>query len=54
VTPPAPVGGSAHLVVIPATWLGFVFGARVTGVATLALVPGLVPSGRASPPPSER
>jgi len=42
-----PAGGSALLVVIPAMWLGFVYGVRgavVTGLATVALVmvPGLV------------
>jgi two-component system, OmpR family, phosphate regulon sensor histidine kinase PhoR len=42
-----PQGGSALLVVIPALWLGFVFGVRgavVTGVATALLmtIPGLV------------
>ena len=42
-----PVGGSALLVVIPALWLGFVYGVRgavVTGVATvlLVMVPGLI------------
>jgi two-component system, OmpR family, phosphate regulon sensor histidine kinase PhoR len=42
-----PVGGSALLVVIPALWLGFVYGVRgavVTGLATVALivVPGLL------------
>ena len=41
-----PLGGSALLVVIPALWLGYVYGVRgavVTGVATIALVmvPGL-------------
>ena len=36
-----PVGGSALLVVLPALWLGFVYGVRgavITGVATFALV----------------
>jgi two-component system phosphate regulon sensor histidine kinase PhoR len=42
-----PVGGSALLVVIPALWLGYVYGVRgavVTGLATIALlvVPGLL------------
>ena len=42
-----PVGGSALLVVIPALWLGFVYGVRgavITGVSTLLLVmvPGLI------------
>ena len=42
-----PVGGSALLVVIPALWLGFVYGVRgavVTGTATvlLVMVPGLL------------
>ena len=41
-----PLGGSALLVVIPALWLGFVYGVRgavITGVATvlLVMVPGL-------------
>ena len=42
-----PVGGSALLVVIPALWLGYVYGIRgavITGLATVALVmvPGLI------------
>jgi two-component system, OmpR family, phosphate regulon sensor histidine kinase PhoR len=42
-----PVGGTALLVVVPALWLGYVYGARgaaLTAVATLGLVtvPGLV------------
>ena len=42
-----PVGGSALLVVIPALWLGFVYGVRgavITGVSTvlLVMVPGLI------------
>ena len=42
-----PMGGSALLVVIPALWLGFVYGIRgavITGVSTvlLVMVPGLV------------
>ena len=42
-----PVGGSALLVVIPALWLGYVYGVRgavVTGLGTVALivVPGLL------------
>ena len=42
-----PVGGSALLVVIPALWLGFVYGVRgavVCGVATVVLlvIPGLL------------
>ena len=42
-----PLGGSALLVVIPALWLGYVYGVRgavITGVATVALVmvPGLL------------
>ena len=42
-----PVGGSALLVVIPALWLGFVYGVRgavFTGVSTvlLVMVPGLI------------
>jgi len=42
-----PMGGSALLVVLPALWLGFVYGIRgavITGVCTLGLVmaPGLV------------
>ena len=42
-----PLGGSALLVVIPALWLGFVYGVRgavITGVSTvlLVMVPGLI------------
>jgi signal transduction histidine kinase len=42
-----PLGGSALLVVIPALWLGYVYGVRgavITGVSTvlLVMVPGLV------------
>ena len=44
-----PLGGSALLVVLPALWLGFVFGVRgavVTGVSTvlMVVVPGLTTS----------
>ena len=41
-----PVGGSALLVVIPAMWLGFVYGVRgavVTGVSTVAAGDGARP-----------
>ncbi len=42
-----PMGGSALLVVLPALWLGFVYGVRgavITGVSTvlLVMVPGLI------------